>query len=155
MNRGTSATNKPPFPTIMVALEDSFKPLPTHLPDSYQYPHDLATIQSNTVAFITGCGQRDQFLGERRCIVCGLSVALQTCHIIGQADKEKKLVSFYSPEPLLYSYINFSGQASSKIAGSPGPPKGESMNHETDSPCVHYITSSLKITISSSAMFLK
>ncbi|PPQ67945.1 hypothetical protein CVT26_005825 [Gymnopilus dilepis] len=50
---------------------------------------DMSAL-STTTAFNTGIDQRDIFLGERRCIVCGErgNIVLQHCHIIMDSEPE-------------------------------------------------------------------
>jgi len=45
------------------------------------------SVLSTTSAFNTGINQRDTFLGQRRCIICGFR-SLQHCHIIKDSEPE-------------------------------------------------------------------
>lgn len=66
-------------------------PLPYTLP---QPPAELfcnietESGRSDTVAFKRALDDRDVFLGERRCVICGQSssTTLQHCHIVGPLD---------------------------------------------------------------------
>ncbi|KIJ50482.1 hypothetical protein M422DRAFT_245768 [Sphaerobolus stellatus SS14] len=64
-------------------------PLPPNGPPSgYCWEeHDVSAL-STTTAFNSVIDRQDTFLGECRCIVCGMDeiVALQHCHIIPQAE---------------------------------------------------------------------
>jgi len=51
---------------------------------------DISNI-STTTAFKTGIDQRDIFLGESRCVVCGGTIALEYCHVI--MDSEPHIAS--------------------------------------------------------------
>lgn len=42
------------------------------------------------IAFHDSINQRDKFLGQRRCVICGVAsdMVLQHCHIIGEGDEK-------------------------------------------------------------------
>ncbi|KAI0030164.1 hypothetical protein K488DRAFT_54795 [Vararia minispora EC-137] len=59
-------------------------------PEGYAYEEYSASEQSRTTAFNTGIDQRDRFLGQPRCVVCGdQGNVLQHCHIIPASRQDK------------------------------------------------------------------
>ncbi|KXN82722.1 hypothetical protein AN958_02060 [Leucoagaricus sp. SymC.cos] len=64
-------------------------PLPVNQPPpGYGWEERDMSVLSTTTAFDTGIEQRDTFLGQPRCIICGLahSILLQHCHIIRDSE---------------------------------------------------------------------
>ena len=64
-------------------------PLPPDQPPvGYRWEERDISVLSTATAFLAGVDERDKFLGQQRCIVCGISASgvLQHCHIIGQAQ---------------------------------------------------------------------
>ncbi|KIJ40491.1 hypothetical protein M422DRAFT_256754 [Sphaerobolus stellatus SS14] len=61
---------------------------PNGPPSGYGWEERDASALSTTTAFHSVIDRRDIFLGQRRCIVCGMDqiVGLQHCHIIPQAE---------------------------------------------------------------------
>ncbi len=60
-------------------------------PDFFLHENSASLgLASATVAFKTGVGRRDVFLGEQRCIVCGRSskTILKHCHVNPQAQQD-------------------------------------------------------------------
>ncbi|KAK7045999.1 hypothetical protein VNI00_006994 [Paramarasmius palmivorus] len=65
-------------------------PLPSEgPPQGYGWENQSASESSSTTAFFTGLDDRDQFLGQPRCVVCGEDevAALEHCHIIHQSEQ--------------------------------------------------------------------
>jgi hypothetical protein len=61
-------------------------------PNGYGWPDcDEVSSKSGTTVFQTGIDQRDRFLGEQRCIICGkggpLSIGLKQSHIIPYSEE--------------------------------------------------------------------
>ena len=80
--------------TVMAPLSTLVLPLPPHAPPSgYGWSDRPLSTLSTTTAFHTGLDQRDQFLGECRCVICGNygSGILEHCHVI--MDSEPHTVS--------------------------------------------------------------
>ncbi|KAI0300968.1 hypothetical protein BC826DRAFT_991663 [Russula brevipes] len=72
----------------MAPLSTIVLPLPPHAPPSGYGRSDrpLSTL-STTTAFRVGLDQRDQFLGECRCVICGISgIEIEHCHIIMDSE---------------------------------------------------------------------
>lgn len=62
-------------------------PLPQNgPPPGYGWEEYDISASSTTTAFNDSIDQRDTFLGQRRCIICGIDCALQHCHIIRDLD---------------------------------------------------------------------
>lgn len=66
-------------------------PLPNAPPSGYGWSDRdslTSTLESTTTAFRNGLDQRDQFLGERRCVICGIFGAefIEYCHIIMDSE---------------------------------------------------------------------
>jgi hypothetical protein len=56
------------------------------------YPLDkdraISAVRSST-AFATALDNRNRFRGIRRCVICGIGLALHRCHtVIGQLEEE-------------------------------------------------------------------
>ena len=80
--------------TIMAPLSTLVLPLPPHTPPSgYGLSDRPLSALSTTTVFYTGLNQQDQFLGECRCVICGIhgSGVIEHCHII--MDSEPHTVS--------------------------------------------------------------
>jgi len=61
---------------------------PVNPPHGYGWEEREESTLSTTTAFSTGLDRRDVFLGVRRCVICGIDVALQRCHIIMESQPE-------------------------------------------------------------------
>ncbi|KAI0249131.1 hypothetical protein BJV78DRAFT_1378325 [Lactifluus subvellereus] len=73
----------------MVVLSTIPLPLPPNAPPpGYGLEDRDMSVISTTTAFKTGVDNRDKFLGLRRCVVCGISMVLQHCHIIMDSELE-------------------------------------------------------------------
>jgi hypothetical protein len=108
---------------IMVLLPQFPLPLPPHQPPSgYRWEERDISAVSTTTAFNTGINGRDKFLGQKRCIICGLSTGrvLQHGHIIAQAEPET--VSRTCAWALL-RLMQDSGPSSEIVVGFPQKPK--------------------------------
>ncbi len=55
-------------------------------PSSLRHGVQTESGHSDTAAFDTGLDNRDIFLGERRCVVCGYQDIVDHCHIIRSSD---------------------------------------------------------------------
>ena len=78
--------------TVIFMSQLTLYPLPHMSPlPPPEFFQDVKTLsgQSDTVAFNTGLDNRDVFLGERRCVICGdpNQGTLRYCHIVGHPDK--------------------------------------------------------------------
>ncbi|KAF8960878.1 hypothetical protein BDZ97DRAFT_1831237 [Flammula alnicola] len=68
---------------------DLFTPLPQNGPPSgFGFSERPLSELSASTAFNTGINRRDTRGGYRRCVVCGIKVALDYAHIIPQAERE-------------------------------------------------------------------
>ena len=79
---------------VMAPLSTIVLPLPPHAPPSgYGWSDRPLSALSTTTAFRIGLDQRDQFLGECRCVICGIYGigSIEHCHII--MDSEPHTVS--------------------------------------------------------------
>ncbi|KAI0298214.1 hypothetical protein BC826DRAFT_1103150 [Russula brevipes] len=65
-------------------------PLPDAPPSGYGWEQGDMSVVSGTTAFEEGIDQRDTFLGDARCIICGQggSRILQRCHIVRVSEPE-------------------------------------------------------------------
>ncbi|KIM74763.1 hypothetical protein PILCRDRAFT_14201 [Piloderma croceum F 1598] len=75
----------------MAPLSTLALPLPLHGPPSgYGWSDGALSALSTTTAFYAGLEQRDQFLGECRCVICGYygSGSLEHCHIIMESESD-------------------------------------------------------------------
>ncbi len=61
-------------------------------PDGFGWDGRQESELSTKTGFRNGIDQRDTFLGERLCIVCGVEWMVH-CHIIPQAQHEEPVVS--------------------------------------------------------------
>jgi hypothetical protein len=105
----------PPLPVIAL-------PLPPHgPPPGYGWAdRDMSTTSSST-AFRRGLEDRDRFLGEVRCVVCGVET-FQRCHVIMQSEVD--VVSGKGPcVSFLQVNRKHSGPISSVVIGSHSNPK--------------------------------
>jgi len=71
-------------------LSLSMRPLPTFtlpLPPNGPPSGYNRSMWIRSLSFDTGLDNRDRFLGERRCVVCGSGFGLKRCHIILQPEK--------------------------------------------------------------------
>ena len=78
----------------MAPLSTFTLPLPPNQPPpGYGCEERDMSVSSTTTAFDTAIDQRDTFLGQRRCIICGSTnrLVLRYCHII--RDSEPEIVS--------------------------------------------------------------
>ncbi|KAG6889212.1 hypothetical protein C0995_002672 [Termitomyces sp. Mi166 len=101
-------------PEQLVALPDFHPPHPPNRPPPGYADEDISdwnyevSDTSGTMAFKTGIDERDTFLGERRCIICGAR-RLKRCHIIRQSEHQnmtsrKYILVNYSDHPDLQKY---------------------------------------------------
>ena len=109
-----------PLPTISL-------PLPANGPPFGYDWKDRA--MSTTTSFDTALSNRDRFLGKRRCVVCGIGISLDQCHIIMQSEEatvsnRKKLASL--------RLIGKHSGPISRIAIGCFPKNPRPMNHVTD-----------------------
>jgi hypothetical protein len=75
----------------MALLSTSPHPLPPNQPPpGYAWEERDMSVLSTTTAFNTRIDQRDTFLGEPRCIICGSAnpLVLQHCQIIRELEPE-------------------------------------------------------------------
>jgi len=77
--------------------------------------HDLSSV-SDTTAFKAGLDQRDIFLGEPRCVVCGVARNTLACYVIPAS--ENKTVSRNSVFTTLKPISVRSGTSSKMSSGS-------------------------------------
>jgi len=78
----------------MAPLSTLVLPLPPHAPPSgYGWSDRALSTLSTTTAFYIGLDQRDQFLGQCRCVICGIygSGTIDHCQVI--MDSEPDTVS--------------------------------------------------------------
>ncbi|KAF7976605.1 hypothetical protein HWV62_6104 [Athelia sp. TMB] len=63
-------------------------PLPAHGPPGFGWEESSISTASSSAACITRIKQRDAFLGQKRCVVCGIAGAplVQQCFIIPKAE---------------------------------------------------------------------
>jgi len=105
----------PPLPVFALPL-----PLNGPPPGYGWTDRDMSTLSSLT-AFRTGLEARDRFLGENRCVVCGVR-NIQRCHVIMELQED-----VVSGKGLYVSFpqvnMKHSGPISSVVIGSQSNPK--------------------------------
>jgi hypothetical protein len=75
--------------TIMTPLSQLPLPFLDQSPDwEWEEQDDDSVVLP--IAFNDSIKQRDRFLGQQRCVICGVAsdIVLQHCHIVGREDKQ-------------------------------------------------------------------
>ena len=86
-----------PLSTFPLPLSTFHLPLSTNGPPAgYDWEEREMSLSSTTSAFATGIDQRDTFLGEPRCIICGMLALPAT--FVGPIVKQCLIIRDSEPE---------------------------------------------------------